>query len=74
MGQLRNKKLLLRIAVQIKSLRAQRGLTQEEVYNDTNIHLARIETGKINVSVSTLEQLCNYFEISLSDFFNGIGE
>jgi transcriptional regulator with XRE-family HTH domain len=68
-GQLKNKKLLQCIATQVKELRSKKNLTQEDVYNDTNIHLARIETGKVNISVSTLKYLCDYFEISLSDFF-----
>jgi transcriptional regulator with XRE-family HTH domain len=71
-GQLKNKKLLAWIASQVKELRSKKNLTQEDVYNDTNIHLARIETGKVNVSVSTLKHLCDYFEISLSDFFRGM--
>lgn len=72
MGQLKNKKLLQWIASQVKELRSKKNLTQEDVYNDTNIHLARIETGKVNISVSTLKHLCDYFEISLSDFFRGM--
>jgi transcriptional regulator with XRE-family HTH domain len=71
-GQLKNKKLLQWIAAQVKDLRSKKNLTQEDVYNDTNIHLARIETGKVNISVSTLKYLCDYFEISLSDFFRGM--
>ena len=74
MAQLRNKNLLKKTASQIKILRAAKGLTQEDVYNDTNIHLARIETGKINVSLSTLKCLCDYFEITLHDFFKNLEE
>lgn len=42
---------------------------QEEFYNDTGIHLARIESGKANVSISTLSSICKYFNIALDDFF-----
>lgn len=55
--------------VQLKKLREERSLTQEDVYNDTGIHLARIETGKVNITVSTLYALLQYFNTSLSDFF-----
>ena len=41
---------------------------QEEFYNDTGIHLARIESGKANVSISTLSSICKYFNIALDDF------
>lgn len=69
MKQLRDQGLLLDIAKRIKELREGKGLTQEEVYIDTQIHIARIETARVNISVSTLKALCDYFDITLSDFF-----
>ena len=69
MAQLSDKELLKQIANRIKGLRKEKGITQEAFYNDTNIHIARIEVGKTNVSVSTLNAICNYFDISLKDFF-----
>lgn len=69
MKQLRDQDLLLDIAKRIKELREEKGLTQEEVYIDTQIHIARIETARVNISVSTLKTLCDYFDITLSDFF-----
>jgi len=68
MGQLRNTKLLQNIAIVIKELRDSKNLTQEDVYDDTKIHIGRIETAKANLSVSTLSALCKYFKISLSEF------
>ena len=68
MPQIRDKKLLQRIAIVVKQLRTEAELSQEDVYNDTNIHVGRIETSKANLSVSTLSALCKYFKISLSDF------
>ena len=68
MPQIRDNKLLQKIAIVIKQLREGYSLTQEDVYNDTNIHVGRIETAKANLSVSTLSALCKYFKISLSDF------
>jgi transcriptional regulator with XRE-family HTH domain len=72
MGQIRDEILLGRIAEKLKEIRASKGLTLEEVYNDTNIHIARIESTKGNVSVSTLSVICKYFGISLSQFFKSI--
>jgi len=72
MGQLRDEKLLHKIAERIKALRLQKGITLEQAYNDTNIHLSRIESSKANISISTLNSLCRYFKISLSDFFRGL--
>ncbi len=69
MGQIKNKKLLKAIAIHLKELREARSITQEEFYNDTNIHIARIETGRNNISISTIDSICNYFDIPLSKFF-----
>jgi transcriptional regulator with XRE-family HTH domain len=66
--QIRDKKLLQKIALVVKELRTNGNLSQEEVYNDTNIHIGRIETAKANLTVSTLSALCKYFKIPLSDF------
>jgi transcriptional regulator with XRE-family HTH domain len=68
MSQIRDNKLLQKIAIVIKELRDEKGVSQEEVYNDINIHIGRIETSKANLSVSTLSALCKYFKISLSEF------
>ena len=68
MGQIKDKQLLKKIAVVLKELRESNNLTQQDVYYDTKIHIGRIEAYKVNLSVSTLSVLCNYFEISLSEF------
>lgn len=70
MSQQKDLELLSYIAQKLKTLRAMKNVSQQDVLNDTNIHIARIETGKLNVSVSTLSQLCKYFNITLTDFFN----
>lgn len=70
--QLKNQELLDSIVSLIKQLRDEKGLTQEDVYNDTGIHIARIETGKSNISVSTLSEIVKYFELSLEQFFGKI--
>ena len=64
--------MLMQIALRIKQLRELNGISQEVMYMDTQIHVARIETAKINVSVSTLESICRYFGISLAEFFEGM--
>jgi len=67
-----NKDLLLKIARRIKQLREEKNISQEVFYIDTDIHIARIETGKLNITVSTLQAICEYFEIGLFDFFKDI--
>ena len=72
MGRYRDPKLLKEIASRIKVLREKGNVTLEEFYNDTGIHLARIESLQGNVTVSTLSQICKYFGLSLEEFFKGI--
>jgi transcriptional regulator with XRE-family HTH domain len=72
MGQIKNKKLLRVVVLRIKDLREKHKITQENFYNDTNIHIARIERGKQNISISTLDAICKYFNLPLSVFFSEI--
>jgi transcriptional regulator with XRE-family HTH domain len=67
-----NTELLAKIAQRIKQLRMDKGISQETFYIDTDIHIARIETGKANITVSTLNDICIYFGVSLTDFFTTI--
>jgi transcriptional regulator with XRE-family HTH domain len=72
MAQLKNQLLLKKIASRIKLLREKTGITQEQFYTDTGIHLGRIETGNMNVSISTLDLIAKYFGVTLEEFFKGI--
>jgi len=63
------KELLVDLARRIKGLRKERNLTQEDCYNDTGIHFARIEQGKRDVSYTTLVKICDYFGITILEFF-----
>ena len=67
-----NKELLLLIAKRIKQLREERNISQEVFYFDTDIHIARIEIAKTNITVSTLKDICDYLSISLFEFFKEI--
>jgi len=70
--QSKNTILLSKIARRIKQLREEKGISQDLFYIDTDIHIARIETGKNNITVNTLSAICDYFGISLIDFFKDI--
>lgn len=72
MGQLKNSVLLRKMAERIKMLRSKKGVTQEEFFNDTGIHLGRIESGNSNITVSTLDAICKYFDMTLEQFFRGL--
>ena len=70
--QWRNDVLIEEIARRLKDPRIGRGLSQETVYFNTGIHIGKIETEKYNITVSTLSKLCDYYQITLEEFFKGI--
>jgi len=48
-----NEEMLLDLAHKLKGLRKIKGLTQEQVFHDTGIHIARTEQGKRDSSYTT---------------------
>jgi transcriptional regulator with XRE-family HTH domain len=78
MKHIKNNQLLSAIRNVLKELRAETGLTQEAVIIDifdtknTTLNIARIETGNGNISPSTLFLLCEYYKISISNFFKRV--
>jgi Predicted transcriptional regulators len=70
--QRKNTILVSKIASRIKQLREEKGVSQDSFFIDTDIHIARIESGGSNITVSTLSSICDYFGINLSDFFKDI--
>ena len=64
--------LPLEIVHRLQRLRRARGYTLQEVYDATGVHIARLEANKTNMRVATLAVLCQYYEISLADFFQGL--
>ncbi|MFN4951656.1 MAG: helix-turn-helix domain-containing protein [Flavobacteriales bacterium] len=71
-AQLKDQKLLRSTVDGLKVLRKQRNLTQEDFYNDTGIHISRVETGRVNVTLSTLKTILDYYQVPLSVFFQSI--
>lgn len=69
----RDTALLNAIARELRELRMIKGVSQETVYEDTGIHIGKIETEKYNITVSTLSRLCSYYDISLKTFFEQLG-
>lgn len=71
MGKQRfNEILHRRIVERLKQLRKHKGLTQEEVRNDMNdLNIGRIESGQHSITVSTLADLCDYYGVTLEEFF-----
>ena len=61
------------VGCRIKQLRGKMGLSQEKLALKAEIdrtYLAGVETGKRNVTISSLEKIVTALNISMSDFFN----
>lgn len=74
MKKIKNKELLSSISLALKELRHKKELTQQMVKDDTGIHIGRIETTKHDPSSSTIFELCKYFKIPLSEFYQRLEE
>ncbi len=72
MPEIKDEKLLKKISIELKKLREDSGMSQRQFYMETNIHIGRIESGKQNVSISTISFLCKHFGVSLAEFFKTI--
>lgn len=70
--QRRNKILMRAIAERLRELREERGFSQQYVYIDTDLNIGKIEVGETNISVSTLFILCDYYGVTLEEFFKDI--
>ena len=63
------------IGARIRFLREQNGLTQVTFANMVNVeraYLSKIESGERNPSIDMLEHIAGGFDMSLSEFLEGI--
>ena len=67
-----NDKLLHSIAVRLKQLRTERGYTQEVVTDRTGVNVGLYEVGATNITIVLLSVLCDFYEVTLEEFFSGI--
>lgn len=70
--QRRNDILLAIIGEKLVKLREARGLSQQKVYFHTGIDMDMIERGEYNLTLTTLSDLCDYYNISIKEFFKGV--
>ncbi len=68
----RDDKVLQQIADRIRKLRKIRDLSQAAVFEDTGVNVGNIETKPFNMTITTIVVLCDYFEVTLEEFFKGI--
>lgn len=61
--------LVKKVIMVIMQLREEKGISQAQMYRDTNIHISRIENSKRDISISTLGAITEYLDVKTSDFF-----
>jgi transcriptional regulator with XRE-family HTH domain len=72
-NNIRNEKLLKRFGERLKSVREKKNMSQEALANEANIsisQISRIELGKVNATLSTLDALASAMKMPLKDFLN----
>lgn len=67
-----NNKLLRSIGYRLKQLREENGLTQEVVTDRTKVNVGLYEVGTTNITIVLLTVLCNFYNITLEEFFRGM--
>lgn len=68
----RDQKVLDQIGEKIKSLREAKGWTQQYVFDEYGFNMSRIESGRTNLTISSLKKLLKIFNTSLHNFFKDI--
>lgn len=67
-----DKELIEKIGLELRRIREEKGLSQYIVDMDMDSNTSRIERGKANITISTLSKLCQYYGITLEEFFKGL--
>lgn len=70
MGYIKNQKLLTALGNHVRKLRQAKGMTLEELAYECDIELSqvhRIEKGKTNLSLSTLDAIAKGLEIPIGE-------
>ena len=73
MINVKNEKLIKAIGNRIRTLRIEKGLSQEKLANEADIPLSqigRIERGETNPTISTLNVIAEALEIQLHNLLN----
>lgn len=73
MNKLRDKKVLLEFGNNLRKLRTAKNLTMEELCYEAEVELSqiyRIETGKSNPTLSTLNAIAKALNLKLKDLFD----
>lgn len=72
MGKLWLSEAVENIALLVKKLRTEKGITQEVFLFDTGINVYRIECGQTDITCSTLIAVCDRLDITPAELFEMI--
>ena len=67
-----NDTLLRSVASRLKQIRIERGLTKDVVNDRTKENVGLYEFGSSNITMVQLTVLCNFYNVTLEEFFKGI--
>ena len=73
MINVKDKKFIKAFGKNLKKIRKEVGLSQEELANDADIPLSqigRIERGEINTTISTVYVLASALKVNIAELFN----
>lgn len=70
--QRRNELVDAQVALRLKRLRYARSLTQEEVRFAVDMNIARIESGRHSLTLGTLADLSDFYEVPFEELFRGV--
>lgn len=68
----RNNDALQKIAAKLRLLRRKAGLLQKSVSAETGLNMGHIEGARKNITLTTLQRLCDYYGLTLKEFFSDI--
>lgn len=70
MDDMRTAEYFRQIILALKYLRIRSNVTQEEFYEQTGIHIGRVEAGKSNLTLLTVMRICRYYKITPKELFD----
>ena len=61
------------VVQRLKSIRKQKNILPNTVFKNTGFHIGRLETQpQKNLSISSLKKLCDFYDMSLEEFFEDL--
>jgi transcriptional regulator with XRE-family HTH domain len=75
MVYIRHDNVIKQVGINLRKIRMDKGVSQEQLSYDTEIsinQIGRIERGQINTSVSTLYEISSALDIDIQELFKNI--